>query len=823
MSDNRDMLFLKIAVKNQLLSPEQAEQVLSAIESRQELGVKRSAGEVALEKEFLNEEQISAVEGVVRNSMPPEKIAGFEVMDRIGGGAVGTVYRAKQLSLDKIVALKVLHQSLSKHPKFVSQFIQEAKTVGRLNHPHIVHAIDAGKEDGYNYLAMEFVDGESLKDRIQSRGKLPEAETLALARAVTQALRHAHSNGLLHRDLKPDNILLGTDGQIKVADLGLAMPLNDAQIQAEEHKRMGTPFYLSPEQAQATGIDERSDLYALGATLYHCLVGKPLFTGKTVKEILTKQVHQEPVPPTEQGVTLSAATEALVLRLLAKDPGARYQSAEEVLRALQEAESSAAPTPRAAKRPAPKSRRPVAARAAARPATNQEQRTMRREAVVAEPAPRRIAMQKRRGMMTTFGGLGGVVMALILVVVAINRNSKPENSEEAREEAKIARLLDTDKEIIDKRRAEWRKAIKDKDKDVLEKITDIMTTATVDKDRKRGLQNLLDKNAISMSAPAIIEKLETIESSMRDSQMSKIDQFFTQAEQLRSQGKLWAAYKVIDEIPRKLQSSEEIETRIEDFIDDVSDEIDSKWAADQRKVEELRRDKEYRSALDILNRVADYADTDTASQAQYFIEEVTKQLRTFESTERGKIVQDEIKRYQRLVLDYRSGAKKRDFKSCISLALALKAEATTEAVRTKIDTDLEAFEMLENFVKDGVKHMIALGDEGKEVTIRQLDKRKVTGKARRMEPGRVWLEVSSGGGSAEVPIELTKITDETIFKMVEEKHGESSPAYLVPLGVLFTYRGSLSAAERHFDLAARGGFSPDTWLEKLEWIRKNDE
>ncbi|MCI0650504.1 MAG: serine/threonine protein kinase, partial [Planctomycetes bacterium] len=334
MSESRDMQFLKIAVKSGFISPVQAEQVLAGIEQRRELGVQRTPAEIALEKGFLRPEQVETIESALRATLAPEKIAGFQVLERIGRGAVGTVYRAKQLSLDKVVALKVLHSSLTSHPRFVRQFIDEARAAARLNHPHVVQAIDAGEEAGYNYFAMEYVEGSSLRGRLQEKSALPETELLALGHAVAQGLDHAHQNGILHRDLKPDNILLGKDGQIKIADFGLAIPFDEAELLAEEHKRMGSPFYMSPEQAEGKNVEARSDLYSLGATLYHCALGKPPFTGNTLKEILTKQVHQDPVPLREAGAKVSAECEELIMKLLAKDPEARFADAATVVEAF---------------------------------------------------------------------------------------------------------------------------------------------------------------------------------------------------------------------------------------------------------------------------------------------------------------------------------------------------------------------------------------------------------------------------------------------------------------------------------------------------------
>ena len=330
---NRDTLFLKIAIQNNFLDAEKGERILSTIAQRLEIGVEKPAWDIACELELMAEADANKIRQAVERAVPPSRIGGFELEGVIGKGAVGTVYRAKQISLDKTVAVKLLHPNHTAEERFVADFLHEAKAVAKLNHPNIVHAIDAGSEDGRYYFAMEFVDGETLRQKLERRGKLSLAETLSIAQEITAGLSHAHESRFLHRDIKPDNILIGNDGRTRIADLGLAVPVDDAELLAAEHKKQGTPFYLSPEAAQGGDLDARSDLYSLGALLYHCLAGKPLFTGGSVKEILKKHVHQDPAP-IEEVAGGATALDPIVMKLLAKDPADRYASAAHVLHVL---------------------------------------------------------------------------------------------------------------------------------------------------------------------------------------------------------------------------------------------------------------------------------------------------------------------------------------------------------------------------------------------------------------------------------------------------------------------------------------------------------
>src|SRR3990172_2471645 len=179
---------------------------------------------------------------------------------------MGAVYKAREPLTGRLIALKVLNRSLASDPRLLERFQREARMVGALNHPHIVAAYGSGEAGGQPYLAMEFVDGESARARLKRLGRLPEAEAVTLVKAVAEGLAHAHAEGMVHRDVKPDNVLLGKDGAVKLADLGLAKSIEDDQRLTRTGTAMGTPHYISPEQARGESqLDGRTDIYSLGA------------------------------------------------------------------------------------------------------------------------------------------------------------------------------------------------------------------------------------------------------------------------------------------------------------------------------------------------------------------------------------------------------------------------------------------------------------------------------------------------------------------------------------------------------------------------------
>ncbi|MCY3019046.1 MAG: protein kinase [Planctomycetota bacterium] len=261
------------------------------------------------------------------------KIGNYELLERIGQGGMGTVFKARQVSMDRIVALKILPPSLAKQATFTERFVREARASARLNHPHIVSGIDVGQDNGVYYFAMEFVDGLSVKDLLV-KGKMNEQQVLKVAKAMAQALAHAHEHGILHRDIKPDNILVDKSGTPKLCDLGLARL--DSQSEAEkaltqEGTALGTPHYISPEQARGLrDLDAKCDLYALGATLYHMLTGKTMYDGATHVVVMTKHVTEKCPHPTDAGAQASKGMVAVLAKLLTKDRADRYESAEKL-------------------------------------------------------------------------------------------------------------------------------------------------------------------------------------------------------------------------------------------------------------------------------------------------------------------------------------------------------------------------------------------------------------------------------------------------------------------------------------------------------------
>jgi predicted Ser/Thr protein kinase len=271
----------------------------------------------------------------------PAALAGhprYRVLEVLGRGGMGVVYRAVHRLMDRVVALKIIDQRLTDRPAFVERFRREVKAAARLSHPHIVTAYDSDQAADTHFLVMEYVPGTSLDRALKERGPFPVTEACEIIRQAALGLQHAHERGMVHRDIKPANLLLTPDGQVKILDFGLARLAeqdNSATPTLPSATIVGTPDYLAPEQARdPRAADIRADIYSLGSTLYHLLTGQPPFPGGTPLQKLLAHQERLPRPVTESRSDVPRALDAIVQRMLAKEPAQRYAAPAEVARAL---------------------------------------------------------------------------------------------------------------------------------------------------------------------------------------------------------------------------------------------------------------------------------------------------------------------------------------------------------------------------------------------------------------------------------------------------------------------------------------------------------
>jgi serine/threonine-protein kinase len=265
----------------------------------------------------------------------------FRVERMLGRGGMGEVYLATQISLNRQVALKVLRPDLLTKENYLKRFEVEATTVAKLNHPNIVHVYTLGNVDGIRFIAMEYVQGTNLRDYLAKKGALDIPLALSIMKQAATAVGAAGEIGLVHRDIKPENLMVTKRGQVKVADFGLCRNQDTAPLNlTQPGVTMGTPLYMSPEQAQGKPCDHRSDLYSLGATFYHMLAGCPPFRAETPIAVALKHLKDQPISMMVLRPEIPPEIDRLVLKLMEKDPANRFQSAAEMLKELAKAKEA---------------------------------------------------------------------------------------------------------------------------------------------------------------------------------------------------------------------------------------------------------------------------------------------------------------------------------------------------------------------------------------------------------------------------------------------------------------------------------------------------
>lgn len=330
----------KIVVESGLVTSDEIELCNSLLhESSAESaeGQARTLADLLIENNFLTQRQLERVRADFEAKKSSQRIPGYKIIRKLGAGAMATVFLAKQISLDRMVAIKVLPKKFSDNKKFIERFYKEGRAAAQLNHPNIVQAYDVGQAGEHHYFVMEYVDGETVYDRVVAHKRMDEKEAVSIIKQVAQALKHAHEKGFIHRDIKPKNIMLSSSGLVKLADLGLARAMSDVQAaKAEAGRAYGTPYYISPEQIRGeVKIGPAADIYGLGATFYHMVTGRVPYEGRNPSSVMHKHLKAELVPPDHINPKLSAGCAQVIEMMMAKDPKSRYQNAADLLTDLE--------------------------------------------------------------------------------------------------------------------------------------------------------------------------------------------------------------------------------------------------------------------------------------------------------------------------------------------------------------------------------------------------------------------------------------------------------------------------------------------------------
>ncbi len=330
---NYDTVFGKMAVDQGLCTDDELRRSVKELQERRKVNPVMLQ-ELLIELGYITASQAERLKKTLKESKGAvHQIPGYKILGKIGAGAMAFVYKAQQLSLNRTVAIKVLPRRFTENPEYVQRFYKEGQAAGKLNHPNIVQAIDVGEAGGYHYFVMEYVEGKTIADDLVGGAAFSEKEAVEIIIQVAHALVHAHHHGLVHRDVKPKNIMINKQGVVKLADMGLARETTDIEAaQSEAGKAYGTPYYIAPEQIRGKiDIDGRADIYGLGATFYHMVTGRVPFTGDDSSEIMRKHLREKLIPPDHINTTLSAGVSEVIEIMMAKRREDRYNNVEELL------------------------------------------------------------------------------------------------------------------------------------------------------------------------------------------------------------------------------------------------------------------------------------------------------------------------------------------------------------------------------------------------------------------------------------------------------------------------------------------------------------
>ncbi len=334
---NYDTIFGRMAVEQGLCTNAELRRSLEELQSRRKINPV-ILKDLMIDLGYLTETQAERLKTSIKETKAAaHQIPGYKILGKVGAGAMAIVYKARQLSLNRIVAIKVLPKRFSENREYVERFYKEGQAAAKLNHSNIVQAFDVGEAGGYHYFVMEYVEGKTLYDDLSAGKVFAEEEALEIIIQVAHALAHAHARGLIHRDVKPKNIMIDTSGVVKLADMGLARETTDIEAaKTEAGKAYGTPYYIAPEQIRGEiDIDGRADIYGLGSTLYHMVTGRVPFMADDPSDVMRKHLREQLIPPDHINTMLSAGISEVIEVMMAKRKEDRYNNVEELLTDLE--------------------------------------------------------------------------------------------------------------------------------------------------------------------------------------------------------------------------------------------------------------------------------------------------------------------------------------------------------------------------------------------------------------------------------------------------------------------------------------------------------
>jgi serine/threonine-protein kinase len=427
MSEDRESRITETLIERGLVTEDQIAECRAINEEMVNMGLRRKPlVEILLEKKYLSREDAARLDQLVPPDEGPRDIRGYEILGTIGKGAMGTVYKGFQKSMEREVAIKILAPEFARNESYIQRFVTEARMAAKVKHPNIVTGIDVGQVEGMYYLIMEYCPGRPVNEILYEGGRIPLDRVVDIGLQIADALKHAHLNDLVHRDVKPENILLDEEGTAKLCDMGLAKVVDRDAEGKSDKETVGTPLYISPEIVQGRDADIRSDIYSLGATLYHMILGRPPFFGTDAMAIMRSHVEVDVVPPAKRDSSVPPELSAVVMKMLAKNPDDRYSTPGPLIKDLRKVRELLR------RRPSPEPVAPEPAAPAPEPESAREASGPGAVAMTAKTpsggvpvASRKAKLRRSRSssMITLYVVVGAAALAGVLILIGIFSSS----------------------------------------------------------------------------------------------------------------------------------------------------------------------------------------------------------------------------------------------------------------------------------------------------------------------------------------------------------------------------------------------------------------
>ena len=795
-------------LKSQFCSAEQVQEALDIQQKMRDMGINpKPLPEVLLDKGYISKEQYSQLAVNSRSdkaSIDKDSIPGYEILNKIGQGGMGAVFRARQLSMDRIVALKVLPPRLARDQNFRERFMREARAVAKLNHENIIQGIDVGAASGLYFFVMEFVDGKPVSRLMGTDGALPEAKALSICAQIARALEHANRHKMVHRDVKPENIMLTSEGVAKLCDLGLAKQESGDVGLTQAGLSVGTPSYISPEQARGEGdVDVRSDIYSLGASLYHMLAARVPFEGTVPSVVMTKHITEDLVPPKVHRPEISDAANAIVVKAMQKRREDRYQEPAQMAADL-EAAAAGKPLIHARVASAPRKAAPGAPSSASGAES-------RRQAHLGAPARNAAPPGKRPSAIVPIAiGLVAAV-AILGGVFAMTRGKKHPDpppapaGTPAPDPGAGSVEPPPDKPPVDVN-ADREKKIEEEFKALVGFIELKRSDPTQHHAIEERIDEFIAAHKRSEWENRAIAEQRKYRDGMDKTAAALLDRIRTEIEPIRRDGRYFEAISTARARWLGQYDSTATAKKYGELLADIDAEILAAWAKDRDAAKALMDRKDYEKALASLDGVKAYASPSVLAQAETLRTEIRRASEAYTAS----LVEIGRRRYDTEFWPaLEKMLRERRYKDALSLCGKMMNDAEMVAVRDRVSKMIGDITSLNTLFADAAQGAdVAVKTKDMHVVIRKVEIR-ITGR----EGDRV-LYSFPNGGSGEISIPRADEDDLAALCLIalnalppDKKTAQRGSSYF-QFGLLFYFtpdeKDKKRAAEE-FEKAAKEG------------------